>query len=409
MMGCKLAFIFTAITLGTSFQFGYHTGVINQPLNLISDFIRDVTISRGGSQDDAYTTTMVSICVTTWLVGGMIGGIFGGFIANKFGRKRSIIYLSFPCLLGCLLMMTCKVAGSFEMLIVGRLFVGLACGAYTAVGPMYLAELAHPSSRGAAGVLNQLVTAGSLLFSQVLAMPIVMSTEQLWPILLGLSCIPCVISVVCLLFCPESPRYLFLIKNDPVSAQEVLLRLRGPSSDVQAELDGMSRESEAVTRKARVLDLWHVPHLRLALVIAIVAQMGQQLSGINGIFYYSVKLFESNGLSPDQANYASIGTGGALFLITLVSIFIIDRTGRRVLLIGGLIVAFFCLIIFTGCMIGKTLGEVQWPAYVAIVVIYVFVCGFGIGAEIYWHLFVCALYYHTRIRDWFPDCLSTGN
>ncbi|KAF5396192.1 hypothetical protein PHET_10480, partial [Paragonimus heterotremus] len=239
-----LALMLFAITLASSFQFGYHTGVINEPLNLISDFISNVSYSRYGSHDDSFVTTITSLCVTAFMIGGMVGALASGILANKLGRRMSIICLSVPCLTGCVMLMVSRLANSYELVILGRLFVGLAC---------------------------------------------------------GLNGLPCVIGTVCLFFFPESPRYLYITKNDREASRRALLRLRGPHENVEAELQNLMEESQSSIKKASLRDICSLSHMRLALFVSVVAQMGQQFSGMNGLLYYSVKLFKSSGLTDDEA------------------------------------------------------------------------------------------------------------
>ncbi|TGZ57839.1 hypothetical protein CRM22_009813 [Opisthorchis felineus] len=387
MVPRRLICMLFTITLATSFQFGYQTGVINEPLSLISDFIGNVSATRYGIHDDAFITTMASLCVTTFLIGGLVGALGSGALANKFGRKTSILYMSFPCLAGCVMLMTSKIAHSFEMIISGRFLIGLACGVYTAIAPVYMSEISPASLRGAAGVLNQLVVVASLVVAQLLGLPPIMGKEELWPILLGLSGVPCIVGTLLLLLFPESPRYIYLTKRNRAAAREALHSLRNPGDDIDIELREFDEENAGTTRKAAFTDIWKQPHLRMALLVVVVSQIGQQFSGLNGLLYYSVELFKSNGLSDSEATYATIGIGGVLLVITTVSVFIIDRLGRRLLLIGGLLDAFFCLIIFTECLIIKQITGMHWPVYIAITCLFIFVCGFAIGpGSIPWFL-----------------------
>ncbi|THD24780.1 Solute carrier family 2 facilitated glucose transporter member 3 [Fasciola hepatica] len=398
MMRLILVAVFFAITIGTSFQFGYHTGLTNQPLELLINFIGNVTVERHGSTDGVHITLLGSLCVVGFTIGGLVGGLVGGYLANRLGRRNSIFVLAAPCLLGCVLMTTSKVARAFEMIIVGRVLVGFACGAYTAIGPAYLSEVAPPEIRGAAGVLNQLMVVFAIVLVQVLGLKEALCTEELWPYLFGLNAIPCVISIACLLFCPESPRYLYLTRNNEEAARKALLRLGRKPDEIKAELNEMHEETQNVTQKIALLSFFRVRHLRWGLLIALVCQMGQQLCGINGLLYYSAELFKSTGLSSQDANYATIGIGCVFFVVTLISVFIIDRVGRRVLLIGGLLTIFVCLVVYTICLVIRTYAGVNWPAYVAIASTYIFIVGFGIGpGSIPW--FIVAEMFTQETRD----------
>ncbi|CAL8086035.1 unnamed protein product [Calicophoron daubneyi] len=378
-MSPKLAFVFFTITLGTSFNFGFYSGVINEPLEMIRSFIIKTMEDRGQTEDEGFATTIGSLCVTGYLIGGMIGGGFGGLLGNKLGRKRSIYILSIPHIIGCVLLMVCKKIHSFEVIIVGRFISGLACGAYTAIGPTYLSECAPPSVRGAAGVLNQLVIVASIMISQILGLRFVMGTEELWPFLIGLGVVPCIISLVCLLGCPESPRYLFLMKKDTAAAEQALLSLGNRQEMVEEELEVMRAEAEVSSEKTSLVNLLKVPHLRLAFGVAIVAQMANQLTAQNGLVYYSVDLFRSCSLEGDDAIYANIGLGATMLATTVVSAFVIDRVGRRVLLLGGLISVSVCLLLFTGAMLGKDLGGVGWLAYAAVALTFGVQVAYNIG------------------------------
>ncbi|CAL8086041.1 unnamed protein product [Calicophoron daubneyi] len=182
-------------------------------------FIANVSRERGKTYDQGVITTLGSFCTTALVLGGMIGGGCGGIIANKVGRKKAVILLFVPHAIGCLLMIICKAVKSFEVIIAGRIITGFACGAYTAVGPLYLAEVAPPRIRGGACVLNHVIITASIVISQVIGLRFVMGTEELWPYLIGFGVFPCFIGVALLLFYPDSPRYLFLVKNDRDAAE----------------------------------------------------------------------------------------------------------------------------------------------------------------------------------------------
>ncbi|TPP58254.1 Solute carrier family 2 facilitated glucose transporter member 14 [Fasciola gigantica] len=427
-MGIMIFAVFLVITLGTFFQFGYHNGVINQPLELITQFIENVTIERHGEIDGTPLTLLTSLCVSTYLIGGLFGSLLGGILSNKLGRRTSIIILSVPCVVGSVLLMLCKWAHSFEMIIIGRLIVGLACGAFTAVGPAYLYEVSPHTVRGAAGSLNQLVCVFSLLLSQLLGLKQAMKTEQLWPLLLGLNAVPCVLTAVCLLFIPESPRFLYIVRNDVESAKAAFFKIGRSPEQVEFELDEMLRELETSQHKVIcsasnvffsdiVANL--LPYSTFTVgafscaslssrttvfgiewfVIIYHADAHEQASSFTSQFitltcssfaccttyqllYYSGTLFTQNGLTTEQATYATIGLGLALFFSSLVSTLVMDRLGRRVLMIGGLLISFFSLIVFTVCLIIHDSIGAQWPVYIAVAATYVFVIGFGIGPDV---------------------------
>ncbi|VDK32188.1 unnamed protein product [Dibothriocephalus latus] len=378
MLSLRFVYATFVIAFGSSFQFGYQTGVINAPLKVIEEFIANVTISRHKLPRKEFIAAMSSLIVAAFPIGGVVGALVGSPMSNKMGRKLSLFILNVPMAAGSLLMMCSVLANTFEMIIVGRILVGLACGAFTAIAPVYLAEIAPVNIRGAAGIVHQLAVVIAILVSQVLGLTEVMGTATLWPYLLGLTIIPSVVLLLLLWTCPDSPRYILLNRLNEESAKTALQWYRGPKYNVDEELEELLKEHvDSGRQKFSLLNLFKTRHLRSAILIAIVAHLSQQFSGITAALFYSTALFLYIQLTPSQAAYATLGVGGMMVLVTIISIFLIERLGRRKLLLPGLIVMLLCTILIT---IGLTLRH-STPnlVYLAIAAIYLFVGGFAIG------------------------------
>lgn len=198
--------------------------------------------------------------------------------------------------------------------------------------------------------------------------------------------------------CPDSPRYILLNSQDLEGAKSALYWLRGDAEVVDEEIAGLlaEQEDEGENRTNFPLkDLFRIKALRLALFVAVVAHLAQQFSGINAALFYSTSLFESIGLT-SQAVYATLGVGSMIVVITVVSVFLIERVGRRNLLIGGLSVMLFSAVIIT---IGLALRSHAYGLiYLAITFVYIFVGGFAIGpGSIPW--FVVAEMFVQETRD----------
>ncbi len=152
----NLALSLASAVIGSAFQFGYNTGVINAPGKLIRDFINETHFSRY-DQPMASTTlqTIWAFTVAIFAVGGCIGGVSNGFFADYFGRKNSLLYNNVLALAAALLMGLSKVCGSYEMIIIGRFIIGLNCGLNSGLCPMYITEIAPVAIRGSVGTLFQ--------------------------------------------------------------------------------------------------------------------------------------------------------------------------------------------------------------------------------------------------------------
>ena len=144
--------------------------------------------------------------MNTFLIGGMIGGLSGGWLANKLGRKKGLLYSQSLSLAGAILSGCSEPAGSYEMIIIGRLLIGLACGLFTGLVPLYVTEVAPVHIRGGMGIFNQLAVTSGIFMSMVLGLNGVMGSETNWPILISLTAVPSVLQTILLFALPESPR-----------------------------------------------------------------------------------------------------------------------------------------------------------------------------------------------------------
>ncbi|XP_070548900.1 solute carrier family 2, facilitated glucose transporter member 3-like [Ptychodera flava] len=369
----------TAAAVCGSFQFGYNTGVINSPQMVIEDFINDTSMKRTGEpmpQDKIQF--LWSVIVAIFAIGGMIGSLCAGAVANAMGRRGGMLFSDLFSIIGGLLMLLSKTASSYEMIIVGRLIIGFYCGLSTGLVPMYLSEVAPTNLRGALGVCHQLFVTIGILVAQVLGLSEILGNSTYWPLLLGLTMVPAVYQLLTFPFCPESPRYLLLNKQRDKECEKALVKLRG-MADVSDDIDEMKFESEKEKseEKIGIIELFRRRSLRRPLTISIILQLSQQLSGINVVLYYSTLVFVSAGVSEVNSRYATVGTGAALVLVTLISVPLMDKAGRRTLHLCGLGVMFLAGVVLT---ISLLLTDVwKGAAFISILSVIVFVTAFGIG------------------------------
>uniref|UniRef100_A0A8D3BZN1 Solute carrier family 2 member 3b n=2 Tax=Scophthalmus maximus TaxID=52904 RepID=A0A8D3BZN1_SCOMX len=360
-----------------SLQFGYNTGVINAPEQKLRRFFQNVSMERYGEPFSPGTNTMVwSFSVAIFSVGGMIGSFSVGALVNKFGRRKSMLVSNILALLGGGLMGLSALSRSFEMVIIGRLIIGAFCGLCTGLTPMYVGELSPTHLRGAFGTLHQLGVVIGILVAQIFGLESLLGSDALWPVLLALTVLPAVLQSIMLPFCPESPRYLLISLNQEEEARKALVRLRG-TEDVSNDIQEMKEEGMkmAMEKKVTIPELFRSPKYRQPIIIAIVLQLSQQLSGINAVFYYSTGIFDSAGVS--QPIYATIGAGVVNTVFTVVSLFLVERAGRRTLhLIGLAGMAIFALIMTIALSLGMTNPSLS---YLAIVAVFGFVASFEMG------------------------------
>ena len=221
-----LVFAIFAAVLGM-FQFGFNTGVINAPQEVLTMFIGEIYRERTGQFISTELLDLIwSITVSIFAIGGMIGGLSGGTIADWCGRKCGLLLNNAIAILGATLMSSSRLFKSVECLIIGRFFIGLNCGLNTHLVPMYLSEIAPMNLRGALGTVSQLGVTTGLLLAQVLGLPGILGTADGWPFLLGVAFVPAVLQLMLLPFCPESPRYLLITKGRISEARKGKLLIR---------------------------------------------------------------------------------------------------------------------------------------------------------------------------------------
>ncbi|CAK6972928.1 solute carrier family 2%2C facilitated glucose transporter member 1 [Scomber scombrus] len=360
-----------------SLQFGYNTGVINAPQKIIENFINETWFERYQEPITKSSLTAIwSISVSIFSVGGIFGSFSVGLFVNRFGRRNSMLMANVLTFIASALMGFSKMANSWEMLIAGRFVVGLYSGLSTGFVPMYVGEVAPTNLRGALGTLHQLGIVLGILIAQVFGLESIMGTGDMWPLLLAFIFIPAVIQCILLPLCPESPRFLLINKNEENKAKSVLKKLRG-TTDVTADMQEMKEESRQMMREKKVTipELFRQPLYRQPLLIAVILQLSQQLSGINAIFYYSTRIFEKAGV--EQPVYATIGAGVVNTAFTVVSLFVVERAGRRSLHMLGLLGMAGSAILMTIAL--ALLEQLKWMSYLSIVAIFSFVAFFEIG------------------------------
>ncbi|KAM3961290.1 solute carrier family 2, facilitated glucose transporter member 1 isoform 1-T2 [Aphomia sociella] len=373
-------------TLGSSLPVGYNIGVVNTPAEVIKKFCNESFISRydvtlGENSMNILWSSIVSI----FIVGGCTGSILGAVLADKLGRKKATIVTSLLSLLGALFFVVCRAANSVELLILGRLLVGLSGGLTTSIVPMYLTELAPLSLTGAMGVACPMGVNVGVLVAQVMGLKFILGGAHDWPYLLSVYALLVIICLPFLLMLPESPKYLYVVRKNESRAIQELSRLRGVSASILTEeLEHLREESQA-EEAAGASERWSMarvlrePRLRLPLLLACSMQAGQQTSGINAVFYYSQAIFKQAGLTEENSQYATIGCGAINVCTALLMLYLLPRAGRRPLLLSSILSASVILAVLAASMV--YIDAVSWMPYVCMIAVlsYVLVYGFGLG------------------------------
>lgn len=378
--------------LGSTFQYGYNVAVINAPAKIIMQFffLKDGIPNANSTQnvttaaqitDDMFTdqqTLLWALTVSIYTVGGMIGSYMTGICMQKLGRKGALLASNVLSLLAATLMGFSKIADSLEMIIIGRFFIGVFAGLSTGIVPAYITEIAPKHLRGSLGVVSQLAVTIGILTAQLFGLPQVMGTPESWPLLLATTGVFSIIQLAVLPFFPESPRYLLIEKKQEPSARAALVRFRG-TKNVWTEMEEMRSEAaqEANLKTRGFMEVVTDRTLKWQLISSSMMHLCQQLCGINAVFFYLNRIFESAGIPAEQQNYASIAVGCVNVALTVVAVLITDRLGRKVLLGGGYAIAGLFCVFMTIALVLK--DSVPSFSYISIACVIGFIVGFAVG------------------------------
>lgn len=344
--------------------FGFDTGVIS---GAIPFFQKDFGVDNN----------MIEIVTSSGLLGAILGALFCGKLADRVGRRKVILASAIIFALGAL---WSGWAPSIYHLIAARLFLGVAIGVSSFAVPLYIAEISPAKSRGMLVAMFQLMITIGVLVSYLSDLYFAdESVLSCWRPMFYVGVIPAIILFVGMLLMPPSPRWLMSVNREQESLS-VLKMVEHPDL-VNLSFEQMKREKEQSDHeKSNMKDLSR-PWLRNALIIAIGIMFFQQFVGINTVIYYSPKIFLMAGFdNAVSAIGASVGVGVANLLFTLISVYFVDKLGRRKLYFIGLsgIVISLLLLSFSFMFMARMGESGKWFS-IALIFLYVGFFAISIG------------------------------
>jgi SP family galactose:H+ symporter-like MFS transporter len=362
----ETGFVFAAAAFAAlgGLLFGYDTGVISGALI----FIR---------AQFGLSTFQQELVVSVVLVGAAVGALSGGRLADIFGRRVMLLVTALIFVAGALV---CAAAPSLNILVIGRLIVGLGIGFSTSTVPIYISEVSPPQTRGWQVSLFQLAITIGILAAYLV--DFVFSGSGGWRWMLGLAFVPGAILGLGMIRMPESPRWLAEHGHSD-RAREVLAQVRG-TENIESEWLEIQKTVAETEERGRFSDLFG-PSVRMALVIGIGLAIFQQVTGINTVIYYAPLIVQSAGISTASgAILATAGIGLVNVIMTIVAMWLIDHVGRRPLLLVGIAGMILSLGVLGFVFRMPTGGALAW---LAVITLMVYVASFAISlGPIFWLL-----------------------
>ncbi len=320
--------LLTSVAAFGGFLFGYDTAVIAGAIGYLQIKFN-------------LSPLMVGWAASSAIWGCVLGAMSAGYLSDRFGRRAVMVVTA---LFFAISAYGSAIANDLTMFIIMRLLGGIGVGAASMLCPMYISEIAPSNIRGRLVTFYQLAIVLGINIIYVINLKIsqagdeAWNTEYGWRYMLGSEVIPAAVFFVLLFFVPESPRWLAARSRDG-KAMKILEKINGKkvSLEIFAEITESLKND-----KGSLSDLLDTK-LRKPLVIGIVLALFSQITGINAIIYYAPEIFKSIGFGAESAFTQTIIIGLVNMIFTLVAIWLIDKTGRKRLLIWGVTGMVICL------------------------------------------------------------------
>ncbi|MFI0470745.1 sugar porter family MFS transporter [Saccharopolyspora sp. 5N102] len=351
--------------------FGYDTGVVSGALLFFKDEFGLSSFEQG-------------IVVSVMQLGAVIGALCCGPISDRYGRRWALAGSAAAFVCGAVL---AAVAPSYFWLVMGRIAQGLGVGSAALTVPVYIAEIAPPRIRGALVSLNQFLITVGILLSYVANY--LLAPAGAWRWMFGLAAVPAVILLFSLRFLPESPRWL-ITRGRMTEARSTLAAVSNGHLDLERELADIRESATGESGRWRSL-FGRVA--RPALAIGLILALFQTITGIDTVIYFAPTILHSAGFDAVSSVLSTVGIGVVNVGMTVVSILLLDRIGRRGPLLAGTAVMAIGLV-----LLGFTFsGSAASQSSLSVLTLMVFVGAFAIGlGPVFW--LINAEIYPLRLR-----------
>jgi sugar porter (SP) family MFS transporter len=305
------------VSLG-GFRFGFDTAVISGAEQAIQKFWNLSTVEHG-------------FTISIALLGTIFGALTGSIPSDKLGRKTTLVIIATLYLIASI---GTALAGNWYLFLLFRFLGGIGVGASSVTAPVYIAEVSPPDIRGRLVAMFQFNIVLGILISYFSNYLIGLSSlgNVSWRWMLGVQALPSLIFFILLQFVPESPRWLFLKRNNVAEAKRILQIINPATCD--EVLESIKNNDLAESASGATNKLFTSKN-KFPVFLAIAFAFFNQVSGINAIIYYAPRIFEMTGLGRSSSLLSTVGIGAVNLIFTLVAVNFIDKIGRRKLMLIG--------------------------------------------------------------------------
>lgn len=310
----KILFWSITVALG-GFLFGFDTAVISGAEQSIQK-VWDLNVFEHG------------LTVSIALIGTVIGALFGGLPSDKIGRKNTLFWIGVLYLISAV---GSALATDWYSFLFFRFIGGLGVGASSVAAPMYISEIAPKEKRGQMVAMFQFNVVFGILIAYLSNYLLQDAGANAWRWMLGVEAFPAALFVGLILLVPKSPRWLVIKKGALEEARAVLAQINPYTAESELKAIIASNGQNSSSKPARLFSKKY----KVAIMLAVLFAVFNQVSGINAIIYYAPRIFEMTGLGKDAALLSTAGVGLVNFVFTLLALNFIDKVGRRTLMLIG--------------------------------------------------------------------------
>lgn len=326
-MNTKTLFIAFVVSLG-GFLFGFDAGIISGVMSYAGPEFNLNDVQTGWVVSSPSFAAMIAMLIT-------------GRLSDKIGRKKILIAVAFLYAFSAI---TSAVSNSYEFLYIARMIGGIAFGTALILAPTYIAEISTAQNRGRLVSIQQLnivfgffaAFLSNYLFNEInTAGTSFLNDQNVWRWMLGVEFIPAIVYFLALFFVPKSPRWLY-INQQAEKAKNILENIHG-SKQSKIEIKSIEQSIKENQKKEDVpISSLLKPSLRFILLVGLALGILQQVTGINAVYFYATTIFKQTGMGNNAAFLSGVLLSMTTVIFTLIAIYLIDRMGRRPLLLGGI-------------------------------------------------------------------------
>lgn len=354
-----LILITTIAALG-GFLFGYDTGIISGALMFIEISFPSTVMTQ-------------ELIVSSMVVGAITGPLLSGRLADKFGSQRILLCMSIVFIIGTVFS---SLAMTINQLILSRFIIGIAIGVTSFVSPLFISEMAPAKHRGSLVLLNAIMITGGEAVSFIVDYALVPTHS--WRLMFATGIIPAILLLFGMLLLPQSPRWMALTQQWE-KGKQTLSKIRH-ATHVEAEWNDILQLAHQP--KSRWSDLFS-KSIRPVLIIGLGLGIFQQFVGINAVMYYGPAIFKACGFQSESSQIlATFGLGLMNTLMSILAVIVIDKVGRRAMLLYGLITAGISLA-FIGYLFSlPTTPSTVWGLFILMLL---YIVGYSISlGSLFW-------------------------